>query len=162
MEYELGVQVEKKHDEIPIYNAVGSINYNFLECETICLEGILERPLIHSIWYPWLRTFQSMFLYRLLAIFVHRAEGLGLYVLFHRDLLVPFAVINNGLWFGWFRNWQVLSVNHCSDGGGPTSSRLNVTYAPYKLQEDYLVGGSNAPAGKMRIDADLKDPPEIA
>nr|CAD7433980.1 unnamed protein product [Timema monikensis] len=60
----------RKHDEIPIYNSVG-VNSCFLECEKIILERILERPSIHSIWYPWVRTFQSIFLYRLLAIFLH-------------------------------------------------------------------------------------------
>nr|CAD7433474.1 unnamed protein product [Timema monikensis] len=62
---------ERRHDDIPIYNYVGGNIVSFTEAENICLERILEIPSTKSIWYPWEMSFQSMFLYRLLAIFVH-------------------------------------------------------------------------------------------
>jgi hypothetical protein len=38
-------------------------------------------------------------------------------VLFHKHLLVIIVIIISGSFLGWFRNWQVLTVKHCSDGG---------------------------------------------
>nr|CAD7600337.1 unnamed protein product [Timema genevievae] len=63
--------VNRKHNDIPIYNFVGGNILSFSEAHKICSERILEIPTTKSIWYPWMRTFQSIFLYRLLAIFVH-------------------------------------------------------------------------------------------
>nr|CAD7448506.1 unnamed protein product [Timema bartmani] len=60
-----------KHDDIPIYNYVGGNILSFGEANKICLERILEVPPTKTIWYPWYRSFQSVFLYRLWAIFVH-------------------------------------------------------------------------------------------
>ncbi|CAG2056328.1 unnamed protein product, partial [Timema podura] len=65
------IEAHRKHNDIPIYNYVGGNILSFSEAHKICSERILEIPTTKSIWFPWMRTFQSIFLYRLLAIFVH-------------------------------------------------------------------------------------------
>jgi hypothetical protein len=71
-------------------------------------------------------------------ILCRRLEVWIAYVLFHRNWLV----IINGPFLGWFRNWQVLTVKHWSDGG----RQRWILYTMFRFQGNsgYLSNRSNS------------------